>query len=84
MFSRLFGSKGEDAARSEPRVNESLKAEARANPGGWVYEIGGGYNAAEAAPPQAIRGAWKVDERGEIVGDFIPNPKFDPEFRKPG
>jgi hypothetical protein len=27
-------------------------------------------------PPAAVVGAWKVDERGKIVGDFIPNPNY--------
>jgi hypothetical protein len=24
------------------------------------------------------RGAWKVDENGEVVGGFLPNPAFKP------
>jgi hypothetical protein len=63
--------------------DDQARAEARANPGGWVYAIGGGYDATEAVPPQAIKGAWKVDENGEIIGDFVANPNFDPSFRKP-
>ncbi|MDR3712339.1 MAG: hypothetical protein P4L51_05950 [Puia sp.] len=50
--------------------------EALKYPNGWVYEIDGSYNGKENVPPQAIRGAWKVDANGIIVGDFIPNPNY--------
>lgn len=50
--------------------------EARKNPGGWVYEINGNYGPDEHVPPHAIIGAWKVNDAGVIVGDFIPNPNF--------
>ena len=66
-----------------PIITEQAKAEAKANPNGWVYVISGGYNSSEAVPPQAIQGAWKVDQNGNITGEFKPNPNFDPAFRKP-
>ena len=50
--------------------------EAKHFPNGWVYEIEGDYKPDDGVPPQAIRGAWKVNAEGEIVGDFIPNPNF--------
>ena len=87
MFQKFFGSKsggdGKSTQAESPSISDAAKTEAKANPGGWVYEIGGGYNSTEAVPPQAIKGAWKVDDNGEIVGDFVPNPKYDPSFRKP-
>lgn len=52
-------------------------AEARSNPGGWVYRIAGMFRSSEAVPPEAVVGAWKVDDRGSIVGDFIANAKYD-------
>jgi len=30
----------------------------------------------EEVPPQAIKGAWKVNKAGIIVGEFIPNPNY--------
>ena len=51
-------------------------AEAKQHPGSWVYEILGSYGPDEAVPPDAVHGAWKVDQDGQIVGDFIPNPNF--------
>jgi hypothetical protein len=56
----------------------ALIAEAKTKPGGWVYEIVGDYGPDDAVPPTAIRGAWKVGDDGEIVGDFLPNPVFEP------
>lgn len=56
----------------------ALIAEAKRKPGGWVYEIVGDYGPNDAVPPTAIRGAWKVGENGEVVGEFQPNPVFEP------
>lgn len=50
--------------------------EAKLNPNGWVYRISGDFSDSDSIPPEAIVGAWKVNENGEIEGDFIPNPKF--------
>lgn len=52
-------------------------AEAKRNPGGWVYEISGPYGPNDHVPPQDIVGAWKVDEQGMIIGEFLPNPNFE-------
>jgi hypothetical protein len=88
MFSKIFGQKARVATAASPSaeptrpVSDAAKAEAKANPGGWVYEIGGGFDAEGAVPPQAIKGAWKVDERGEITDEYKPNPNFDPAVRK--
>ena len=58
-------------------------AQAKLYPGGWVYAIEGDYNLVEAVPPQAVRGAWKVDANGVMTGEFILNPNFVPGFPKP-
>ena len=52
-------------------------AEARFNPGGWVYRVAGSVGPSDAIPPEAIMGAWKVDHRGRIDGDFIAYGKYD-------
>ena len=57
--------------------SKGAKDEAKKNRGGWVYEIRGDYQPADDVPPQAIIGAWKVDDNGVIVGDFMPNPNFE-------
>jgi hypothetical protein len=62
----------------------SLKAikEAEKTPNGWVYVIDETFESETDVPPQAILGAWKVDEKGNIVGDFITNPNFQSSFNK--
>ncbi len=53
--------------------------EAKRNPDGWVYRIAGKFEEQERVPPEAIIGAWKVDNRGCIVGGFIRNENYDPQ-----
>lgn len=55
---------------------DEARAEAKANPGGCVYVIVGKFGPNDAVPREFIKGAWKVNDEGEIVGDFIPNPNF--------
>lgn len=54
-------------------------AEARRYPNGRVYRIAGDFGPDDAVPPEAIVGAWRVNERGAIVGSFIDNPNYDPK-----
>jgi hypothetical protein len=54
-------------------------AEARRQRGGWIYRIAGNFSPSETVPPTAIAGAWKIDDAGNIVGDFLKNPNYDPE-----
>lgn len=56
-------------------TDEVIRA-ARENANGWVYKIEGAYGPTEYVPPEAIVGAWKVDENGNLVGEFLPNPKY--------
>ncbi|MCX5658594.1 MAG: hypothetical protein NTW19_02595 [Planctomycetota bacterium] len=51
-------------------------AEAKRKPNGWVYAIEGNFGPNDGVPPTAIIGAWKVNENGEIVGEFLPNPNY--------
>jgi hypothetical protein len=73
---RLFGKK---AAKPTPSKGEI--AEARQWPNGWVYRISSHFDPNGRVPPEAIVGAWNVDADGRIVGDFIPNEKYDAECR---
>ncbi len=51
-------------------------AEALNNPNGWVYVLDKAFEDVDDVPREAIKGAWKVNEDGLIVGDFIPNPNY--------
>jgi hypothetical protein len=61
-----------------PPITEALRAEARANPGGWVYAIDPEFAGADRVPPEGIIGAWRADEAGELSEDFTPNPRYVP------
>jgi len=50
--------------------------EAKLHPNGYVYQLDGDFRDDEFVPPDRIMGMWEVDESGEIVGDFIPNPNY--------
>lgn len=77
IFRNLFA---KSTVEQRPEFPEGMLREARANPGGWVYEISSQYDPNGAVPPHAIKGAWRVDDRGEIVpGSYTPNPNFRPE-----
>jgi hypothetical protein len=56
----------------------AIVEEAKRHPGEWVYEIVGSFGPHDAVPPEAIRGAWKVDDQGQIVDQFRANSKFRP------
>ena len=49
---------------------------ARKNPSGWVYKIEGTFGPDEYVPPEAVVGAWKVDDQGNLTGEFLSNPKY--------
>lgn len=51
-------------------------AEARANPNSWLYKIAGDFGPNDAVPPECIVGAYRVDENGELTGEFQANPRY--------
>lgn len=61
-----------------PPITEALRAEARANPGAWIYAVDPGFAGAASVPPQGIVGAWQSDEQGELSKEFTPNPRHLP------
>ncbi|AXT18468.1 hypothetical protein D7030_07555 [Flavobacteriaceae bacterium AU392] len=58
------------------KPTKAAKEEALKHPNGYVYAIDESFRGLEEVPPQAIQGAWKVNEKGIIIGDFIPNPNY--------
>lgn len=57
-------------------IPEGVRKEARNIRDGWVYEIVGDYGPSDAVPPTAIKGAWRIDERGQVTGEYVANPNF--------
>ena len=65
-------------SNKEQAISPDVVLAARKNPNGWVYKIKGGYGLTDYVPPEAIVGAWKVDVHGNLTGEFIHNPKYQP------
>ncbi|MCD4501287.1 hypothetical protein [Chromobacterium vaccinii] len=70
------------SSHTEHEISPDVVQAALENPNGWVYKIEGEYGPAEYVPPEVIVGAWKVDENGNLTGEFMPNPKYQPGFSK--
>jgi len=59
------------------KPTQSMIEEAKNNPNGYVYAIKGNYGPNDEVPPEAIAGAWKVDNEGKIIeGSYQANPNF--------
>ncbi len=56
---------------SEEAIKEALD-----HPNQYVYVIDAAYEGKDDIPPDAIVGAWKVNSKGIIEGDFIPNNNY--------
>tara|TARA_R100000322_G_C5380528_1_gene175949 strand:- start:72 stop:269 length:198 start_codon:yes stop_codon:yes gene_type:complete len=56
--------------------NPELIKEAKNNPNGWVYVLDKEFEGKQEVPPEFIKGVWKVDEKGEIVGEFMSNSSY--------
>lgn len=63
---------------SPPPITDALRAQARRRPGEWVYAVDPEFEGSDRVPPEGIVGAWRSDERGEVTGDFTPNPRYVP------
>lgn len=70
------------AKAREQQITPDLIEAAKKIPNGYVYKIDGQFGPNEAVPPEAIMGAWKVNEAGNIVGDFIPNANDKPKLAR--
>ena len=57
-------------------ITAEAREQAKKQPGTYLYVIQGVDDPMGHVPPANIKGAWKVDDNGEIEGDFIPNDKF--------
>jgi hypothetical protein len=78
MWKNLFAKSAPPSRADVPIPTAAAIAEAKQNPNGWVYAMDGIADPNGAVPPERIRGAWKVNAKGEIEGEFIPNPNYRP------
>jgi hypothetical protein len=78
----MQGSEPEEfPAPAEPSDGERMAA--LLQPGGCIYRFSGPFGPNDAIPPGAIFGAWQVDDGGNIVGEFMRNPNYDPQRYPP-
>lgn len=64
-----------------PEITEAMKAEAKNQPGGYVYCIDPAYapdGVNGAIPPEGIIGVYPVDSDGTIIEAFTSNPNYKP------
>ena len=71
--------KEEKELAEEHEITTEVIEQAKLTPNGFVYKIAGEWGDDVEIPGDAMVGAWKVNERGNIVGNFIPNQHFDLE-----
>ncbi|MGW4464940.1 type VII secretion system-associated protein [Micromonospora sp. NPDC004704] len=62
----------------DPTVTPQLRERARQNPESWIYVVDPGFEDAPEVPGWAVVGAYRVDERGEVVDELRPNPNYRP------
>ncbi|MCA1278620.1 type VII secretion system-associated protein [Saccharopolyspora sp. 7B] len=60
-----------------PVITASMREAARARAGGYLYVTDPAYDPDGDVPPHGIKGAFGVDENGDI-GNFHPNPNYRP------
>jgi hypothetical protein len=61
-----------------PPITDAMRESARRQPGTWLYAVDPFFDDGSAVPPHGVVGAWRVDQRGEITGEFEANPNYRP------
>jgi len=69
-----------------PPVTDALRAEARRNPGGWVWCADPDVDPRfiQGVPDFALLGAYRVGPSGELTGETHLNPSYRPSPRRRG
>lgn len=62
--------------KKTPEITEEIKSKAKKMPNAYLYTIDGNFKESDYIPPEKIIGAWKVDQNGDISGEFIHNPQY--------
>ncbi|QYX78524.1 type VII secretion system-associated protein [Streptomyces akebiae] len=65
-------------------MTDEIRAQAAAQPDGWVYAIDSYFDPNGEVPPYGVVGAWKVDSQGRLTGEFKKNPNYRPSPRTLG
>jgi hypothetical protein len=74
----------DDAAAARPDRDRAhpfptrLQHAARANAGGWVYDVDPAFDRSDPVPREAIIGAWRIGADGLPTGEFVVNRHYRP------
>ena len=55
---------------------------AERNAGGWVYDVDAKLRGNQAAPPEHVIGAWRIEADGSPSGEYVANPYYLPYRRR--
>lgn len=61
-----------------PPITEAMRAQARQQPGTWIYVTDPAFAQTRNVPPWGVTGGYPVDKTGEIQPAFQPNPNYRP------
>lgn len=64
-----------------PEITEELRARARSTPDSWLYVVDPAVDPTTRVPGWAVQGGFRVDGRGELTGEYRPNPNYRPSPR---
>jgi hypothetical protein len=64
-----------------PELAPEIKEAARQAGGGWLDEVVGHH----AGPPplSSVKGAWRLGPDGELTGEYVANPDYQPAAARP-
>jgi hypothetical protein len=65
-----------------PQLSDEIREQARLAGGGWLDEVVGTHDPSRPVPMTAIKGAWRLDENGELTGEYVANPTYYEEPRR--
>ncbi len=61
-----------------PPITEQMRAAARSQPNSWLYVLDPAAEPDGDVPRELVAGAYPVDENGELLEEFTPNPGYRP------
>jgi hypothetical protein len=60
-----------------PVLSIEIKEAAKQAGGGWLDEVVGSHP--HPVPMSAIKGAWQIGPDGELTGEYVANPNYQPQ-----
>ncbi|GGM53157.1 hypothetical protein GCM10012275_25190 [Longimycelium tulufanense] len=67
----------------KPAISPEMRRRARSVPNNWLLITDPGYDLVRGIPAEAVIGRFRVDARGRITDDYVPNPRYRPAWSAP-